>query len=308
FNYAYPELYFQLRQPVIKPLSEESKEGSAIILALIKEMGFLPELPQSLYDAGKDGITAYSMELMMFIQEHMELAKIMPVILAETLSPSLGSVNQSLIVGLLMGAGKAFKAGAVALGYPDDDLTMTEAIYNDIMAHPGGMILSRFTRDNFSLIKTEDKKLALRIEELDGQLENATIDNELERLKMPEDMPLILHAGLHHETVANTSLRDPEWNKGRDADAMLVSLSDAGKLGIENGETVRIVTKASSAEIPVEVSKYAAEGVVYIRHGRGLVYDGVKYGVNVNELVSSKDSDEFFTPTHRRVPCRIEKI
>lgn len=308
FNYSYPELYFQLRQPVIKPLSEESKEGSAIILALIKEMGFLPELPQSLYDAGKDGITAYSMELMMYIQENMEYAKIMPVILAETLSPTLGSVNQSLIVGLLMGAGKAFKAGAVAVGYPDDDMTMTEAIYDDIMAHPGGMILSRFTRDNFSLIKTEDKKLALRIEELDEQLKNATIESELEALKMPAHLPLILHAGLHHETVANTSLRDPAWNKGRDADAMLINDSDAKTLGIENGETVRIVTKASSAELPVEVSKYAAEGVVYIRHGRGLIYDGVKYGVNVNELVSSKDSDEFFTPIHRRVPCRIEKI
>ncbi|MEA4895670.1 MAG: molybdopterin-dependent oxidoreductase [Oscillospiraceae bacterium] len=308
FNYTYPELYFQLRQPVIRPLSEEEREGSAIILSLIKEMGFLPELPQTLYDAGGESITAYGMELMMFIQEHMEYAKIMPVILAETLSPSLGSVNQALIVGLLMGAGKAFKAGAVALGYPDDDLTMTETIYNDIMAHPGGMILSRFTRDNFSLLKTEDKKLALRIIELDEQLKNVTIENELESLKMPSDMPMILHAGLHHETVANTTLRDPAWNKGRDADAMLISEADAENMGVINGETVKIVTKASSAALPVEVSKYASEGVVYIRHGRGLVYDGVKYGVNVNELVSGIDSDEFFTPTHRRIPCRIEKL
>jgi len=170
------------------------------------------------------------------------------------------------------------------------------------------MILSRFTRDNFSLIKTEDKKLALRIEELDERLKSATIENEIEKLKMPADMPMILHSGLHHETIANTSLRNPAWNKGREADAMLMNEADAEKLGIENGEKVKIVTKASSAEIQVEVSKYAAQGVVYIRHGRGLIYDGVKYGVNVNELVSSKDSDEFFTPTHRRVPCRIEKL
>ena len=89
---------------------------------------------------------------------------------------------------------------------------------------------------------------------------------------------------------------------------MFMNKSDAEKMGIANGEKVRIVTKASSAEIDVEISPLTAEGVVYIRHGRGLIYDGVKYGVNVNELVSSEDSDEFFTPTHRRVPCRIEKI
>ncbi len=308
FNYSYPDLYFQMRQPVLQPLSDEEREGSAIMLALMKEMGFVPELPQSLYDAGKDGITAYCMELMMYIQENMEYAKIMPVILAETLSPALGSVNQALIVGLLMGASKAFKAGAAAVGYPDDDLTITEAIFADILKHPEGMILSRFTRDNFSMIKTEDKKFALRIEELDDQMKAATIENELEKLKMPADMPMILHSGLHHETVANTSLRNPEWNKGKDADAMLMNEADAEKLGVADGEKVRIVTKASSAEIVAEISKYAAEGYVYIRHGRGLVYDNVKYGVNVNELVSSTDSDEMYTPMHRRVPCRIEKI
>jgi len=238
----------------------------------------------------------------------MELAKIMPVILAETLSPALGSVNKSLVVGLLMGSSRAFKAGAVAVGYPDDDLTMTEEIFNDILAHPEGMILSRFTRDNFSLLKTEDKKLALRIEELDERLRDATIDNELEALKMPAEFPMILHSGLHHETVANTGLRNPAWNKGRDADAMFMNEADAEEKGIATGDKVRIVTKASSAELEVEISPLTAKGVVYIRHGRGLIYDGVKYGVNVNELVSSTVSDEFFTPTHRRVPCRIEKI
>ena len=233
FNYTYPELYFQLRQPVLSPLGDELKEGSEIMLELMKEMGFVPELPQSLYDAGRDGITAYSMELMTYIQEHMELAKIMPVILAETLSPALGSVNKSLVVGLLMGSSRAFKAGAVAVGYPDDDLTMTEEIFNDILAHPEGMILSRFTRNNFSLLKTEDKKLALRIEELDERLRDATIDNELEALKMPAEFPMILHSGLHHETVANTGLRNPDWNKGRDADAMFMNEADAEEKALQ---------------------------------------------------------------------------
>lgn len=307
FAYSYPDFYFQMRQPVLEPLSSESREGSAIMLSLIKEMGFMPELPASLYEAGKDGITAYSMELMMYIQEHMENAKLVPVLLAETLAPTLGSVNKAMVVGLLMGASKPFKLGAAAMGY-DDEFTRVESMFTDILAHPGGMILARFQGENFNLLRTEDKKLALRIEALDDRIKAATIENEIDNLKVDSQYPMLLHAGLHHETVMNTNLRNPAWNKGRDADAMFMNERDAKNLGLENGEKVRIVTKASSAEIEIEISPNAAEGVVYIRHGRGLIYDGVKHGVNVNELVLSTDSDELFTPMHRRIPCRIEKL
>ena len=109
FNYSYPDLFFQMRQPVLEPLSEESREGAAIMLELIKAMGFLPELPESLYEAGKKGITAYLQEMGAFIQENPQHAKIVPVILAETLGYALGSVNQAMIVGLLISSNRAVK-------------------------------------------------------------------------------------------------------------------------------------------------------------------------------------------------------
>jgi anaerobic selenocysteine-containing dehydrogenase len=158
------------------------------------------------------------------------------------------------------------------------------------------------------MLKTEDKKINLVIEELYERVKNATVETELAAIKPSAEFPMFLHAGLHHETVMNTMLRNPAWNKGRDADSMFMSEADAKKLGIADGDTVRIVTRASSAEIKVEISPAAAENFVYIRHGRGLVYDGVKYGVNVNELVKATDCDEMYTPMHRRVPCRIEKV
>ncbi|MGB4517473.1 MAG: molybdopterin dinucleotide binding domain-containing protein, partial [Dethiobacteria bacterium] len=83
---------------------------------------------------------------------------------------------------------------------------------------------------------------------------------------------------------------------------------DAARLGLADGEKARITTRASSAEIEVEITPRAAEGCVYIRHGGGLIYDGKKYGVNVNELVHRTDRDEMCTPMHRRIPCRVEKI
>lgn len=308
FSFSFPELYFQMRQPVLEPFSPECKEGTEIMLELIRAIGAIPELPEELYEAGNNGLTAYSMELMMFMQEHMEYMKLMPVIMAETLGPILGSYNQALICALLVGSGKAFKVGATAMGYPDgDDPEFGEKVFEDILKHPEGMILANFQCDNFRMLKTDDKKINLIIEELVGPMKSSSIENELEALRPSEEYPMYLHSGLHHETVINSSLRNPAWNKGRDADNMFMNEVDARRLGVADGDMVRIVTKASSAEIKVEISPLAAENFVYIRHGRGLIYDGVKYGVNVNELVKSTDSDEMFTPMHRRIPCRIEK-
>ncbi len=307
FNYTYPDLFFQMRQPVLEPLSPESKEGSAIILELAGAMGLVPELPESLYEAGQSGITAYLGAVSAYLQDNPQHIRSMPLILAETLGRALGSVNQALVVGLLLKSSDAFKAGAVAGGYPND-LTLIEALFKEIMAHPEGSYLVRFQEDNFKMLATADKKLALKIEELLTPLAKATVESERERLQMPAEYPLILHAGLHLDTVANTYLRNPAWNKTRRWATMLVNKADAARLGLADGETARITTRASAAEIEVEISPRAAEGCVYIRHGGGLIYGGKKYGVNVNELVLGTDRDEMCTPMHRRIPCRVEKI
>ncbi len=306
FSSSYPDFFFQLRQPVVEPISEECKEGSAIIIELAKAMGYLPELPDSLYEAGKNGITAYLSVMGSYIQENPQFAKVLPMVLGETLGKSLGSVNQALIVGLLIGSSKAFKAGAAAMGYPPD-FTMIETMYKDIMAHPQGLMLAKFQGNNFQMLRTEDKKIALKIDELLEPVRSASIETELAGLKMPEEYPMILHSGLHHETVANTTLRNPEWNKSRRWGTLLVNATDAVRLGLADGGHARVTTEVSAVEIEVEVSPRAAIGCVYIPHGGGLVYDGKKYGVNVNELVKSTNRDEMYTPMHRRIPCRVEK-
>ncbi len=307
FNFSYPEVYFNMRQPVIKALSPETKEGAAIILEIIKAMGLLPEIPESLYEAGEKGITSYLGDFNQYLMDNPDNARFAPLILAETLGKTLGSVNQALIVGLLLNSSPAFKAGAVSLGYPAD-ITMFEKMYEDILANPQGLIISKFTEDNFSMLATEDKKIALYIEELIEPLKAATITQELEGLRLPEGFPLILHSGLHHETVANTILRNPAWNRSRRVNTMFMNEADTIRLGLRDGDMARITTAAATAEIEVEISPHAAEGCVYIRHGGGLIYDGEKIGVNVNKLVLTTDRDEMGTPMHRRIPCRVEAV
>lgn len=130
----------------------------------------------------------------------------------------------------------------------------------------------------------------------------------LKGLSCPRSTPLILHAGLHVDTMANTVMRNPDWNRSRRWATMLLNETDAHALGLADGEKARIITRASAAEIEVEVIPRAASGCVYIRHGGGLIYDGKKYGVNVNELVHRSYRDELGTPLHRRIPCRVEKV
>lgn len=135
-----------------------------------------------------------------------------------------------------------------------------------------------------------------------------TVESELEGLKLPPEYPLIFHAGLHVDTVANTVMRNPDWNRSRRWATMLLNETDAHALGLADGEKARIITRASAAEIEVEVSPRAASGCVYIRHGGWLIYDGKKYGVNVNELVHRSYRDDLGTPLHRRILCRVEKV
>ncbi|MEQ8200703.1 MAG: molybdopterin-dependent oxidoreductase [Syntrophomonadaceae bacterium] len=307
FSFSYPEFFFQLRQPVVEPVSPECKEGSAILLEIAKAMGYVPDLPDSLYAAGQGGITAYLGALTDFMKGNPQYARLSPLVMAETLGKSLKSVNLAMVVGLLVNSSKAFKAGAAAMGYPAD-FTMIEAMFKSIMDHPQGLILARFPGDYFNQLRTEDKKIALKIEELLGTVKNASVETELAALQMPAEYPLILHSGLHVETIINSTMRNPAWNKTGGLNTLLVNAADAARLGIEDGEVVRVATQASSVQLPAEISPRAATGCVYIPHGGGLIYGGKQYGVNVNELVKTTDRDEMCTPMHRRIPCRVEKI
>jgi anaerobic selenocysteine-containing dehydrogenase len=87
-----------------------------------------------------------------------------------------------------------------------------------------------------------------------------------------------------------------------------MSPADAEKLGFADGQMVKVVTEAGEETIEVEVTEATRKGQVIIPHGFGLVYDGVKYGANVNRLTKNTHRDQFGTPMHRYVPCRVEAL
>lgn len=310
FNFSWPGLYFQLRTPIVEVEPDnESREKCAIFMDLARAMGFVPACPPELYAAAAEGLDAYKAALFAFLSSSPENMKNIPLIVGETLGPALGSVNLATLFTILLSkeSSSKFRTGAAAAGFPDDG-RQTIHLFNAIKANPQGLIIARMPGENIGMLRTEDKKFAVHIEELREPIALVTVEEELAALALPEEYPMILHSGLHVDTNANSNMRNPEWNRKHRWGTMLINAADAERLGIVDGGQARVTTQASSVVIEAEVSERAAQGCVYIPHGFGLIYNGKKYGVNVNELVRTSDRDELCTPMHRRIPCRVEKV
>lgn len=125
---------------------------------------------------------------------------------------------------------------------------------------------------------------------------------------MDTQFPLILMAGRHISMNANTLMHNPAWNEGK-RDCTLAMHPDAAALNLQDGQQVRVTTQAGSEEIALRVTvTQARKGHVVMPHGFGLIYNGIKYRANVNRLTKSTHRDQFGTPMHRYVPCRVEGI
>ena len=83
--------------------------------------------------------------------------------------------------------------------------------------------------------------------------------DELDELGDPpggsDEWPLLLAAGERRAFTANTIFRDPAWRKREGQDALRVATADAERLGLADGDAVRIVTERGAAVIAVSVDE-----------------------------------------------------
>jgi len=182
-------------------------------------------------------------------------------------------------------------------------------VYQATIDHPEGvLVLDRDPSGNLEKVATENKRIQLHSAEVDAWIGEINPEDEEKRLIPDDAFPLILMAGRHMDMNASTMMRDPAWNQGRRACTLAINPADAEELGLTDGETAKIITEAAEETIEVEVTDDARKGHVVIPHGFGLVHDGVTHGVNVNRLTKATHRDQFGTPIHRYVPCRVETL
>ncbi len=178
-------------------------------------------------------------------------------------------------------------------------------------AHPEGFVIGMNEPETQikKHIAHPDGKFHTWCIEIDEYIKRITPEQEEEALKLQDDYNFILSAGRHSEEGHNATMRNPATFKYRQPYTLAMNPEDGKEMGFENGQMVKVSTKAGELTIPVEYTWQTARGYVLIPHHFGYTFEGKKVGEHVNVLTSHKDIDELTgNPTWRYTPCRVEKI
>ncbi len=305
FSLTFPEVYFQIRHPCCETDGEALEEGE-IFTRLTDALGILPSIPDALFQRSREDRGLFAMELLQFMGSDRKAARFLPFIVAKTLGRELGSAHLSALWGLLMMFPQHAGEDIARAGYDVSPL-VGEELFNKLLDHPEGTVIAKMPeQDNLNALRTPDRKVHLYIEEMESWINEIAPDKEERSLRNVE-YPFVLVAGRHFPYTANSIMRDPEWNSGKQVCTLLMSDEDARALGLKDGAEVWLTTEASRLKVPVEVSDIPPRGTVVLPHGFGLVHGGERVGVNVNQLTKNTHRDRIAaTPLHRYVPCRIE--
>jgi len=167
--------------------------------------------------ADKGDRLKFGAALIEYLQANPEADRSMPYILSKTLGKKLGSGNLASFWGLLQNLPPSVHEMAARVGF-NPGPGLGEEIFQAILQHREGIWIGEADVekwDHFQALATEDGRINLNVPEMADWIQE--IDPEAESMKLQEDaaFPLILRAGRHIDSNANTMMRDPAWNKGR---------------------------------------------------------------------------------------------
>jgi len=315
FNFEFPANYFCLRAPVVEPLAGPLAEPE-IHRRLVHAIGALKDDDKdmaALREAARNSRAAFAMEFMRVTSTRPDLAALVPVVLYETLGPTLGAGNETaaIVWGLAHTCARTYPESLKRAGFDGDPFRVGEALFEAVFTRREGVHFSIDPyEETFKRIATTDGRISLAIPELIGEL----IELKGEQTPRDDQFPFVLTAGERRSTTANTAIRDPEWRPKDRNGALRMNPADAESLGVKTGGKVRITTRRASAEAVVEVSDRMQRGHVGLPNGAGLWYpdrEGQEFlhGVPPNELTSTDHCDWIAgTPFHKHVPARIEAV
>ena len=310
FNLEFPSNYFHLRRPVFEPLEgtlPEYEIHSRLCRALD---AYDDERLAPLTAAAQVGRAAYTEALFQFMVDNADLGKLLPIILYETLGPTLDTADgvdaagAAAVWGLAQQAAGFWDASIRRAGIDGEQLG--DALFDHILANPSGIVFSTDDYDEtMKRLLTPDGKVNLVIPELLEEFDGLAAEPSP---VTPDDAyPFVLAAGERRSSTANTIYRDPSWRKLDKQGALRLSPDDAGRLGLVDGDRARVTTKRGDGVAVVEVTDSLRNGHASLPNGFGLGPDSV--GVAPNELTSKDDRDWFAgTPFHKHVRAKIEKV
>ncbi len=163
-------------------------------------------------------------------------------------------------------------------------------------------------------LMTEDRLIHLAPREFVSDVKR--LKNAIENNKRDPHFPFLL-IGRRDIRSSNSWMHNSQrMVKGRNRCKALININDAKNLEIENGETVKIISRTGEIEIEVEVTEDVMEGVISIPHGWGHSREGVKLrvakkhpGVSVNDITDDEFIDKLTgNAAFSGVKVRVEKV
>ena len=309
FNFEFPDNTFHLRHPLLEPLPGTLAEPE-MWSRLVRALGAIDEAElEPLRAAARESRAAYAQALMEATGANPSLTKVLPVVLYETLGPTLpdGLEAAAALWGLAQRCFMATPEAVRRAGHADGD-----ALFEAILAGRSGITFTRDEyEDDWGYVRTPDRRIALEIPEMLAEL-RALADAPAQFTDA--EFPVVLAVGERRAYTANDIFRDPSWRKKDAEGALRVSEPDAVALGLADGARARITTARGSAVATVEVSDAMLAGHASLPNGFGLDFTGEDgetrvTGVAPNALTSSDWRDAFAgTPWHKHVPARIEAL
>jgi anaerobic selenocysteine-containing dehydrogenase len=308
FNFDFPRNIFHLRHPVLDPPDGVLPEPE-IHARLVEASGALTDIDYApLREAAAAAGGAFAEAFLAAVADP-RLRRLAPVLLYRTLGPTL---PQGPAPAVLWAAARACAtanpSGVRRAGFGEGP-EAGERLFRAILNNPSGVVITDDTEDE-TWRRLAGRPIQLDIPELLAEI--ARLPQRPAPAADPE-WPYVLSAGQRRAFTANTIIRDPGWRKRDQQGALQISDSDATRLGVTTGDTVRLSTRRGAVEVTVEPTPRMRAGHIALPNGLGvLVHDAgevLTAGVAPNELTATQDRDPWAgTPWHKHVPAKIEVI
>ena len=313
FNFEYPANFFHVRAPVIEPLPGTLSEPQ-LYLRLARALGIMPpaDAIESLRAAAQTGANAFATAFADFTGRFADHAAVLPILLFETLGPTLPDGTAAAAPLWLASQRLAKTQGAAvrrALKLSGELSTpaLGQALFDAVVGARSSIAFSLHD-EVWSLLETPDKKIRLAI----PSLLQALTSLDPATLQAPEGFPLILSAGQRRLQNANQIVRDPSFHV-RDPDGvMYVHPQDLASLPAQDGQWVNIVSARGRLAVRAKADETMRPGHVALPHGYGQSHpdaQGQRHvsGPRINHLTDSQWCDPVArTPYHKFVPVRLE--
>ncbi|MCE5287953.1 MAG: molybdopterin-dependent oxidoreductase [Nocardiaceae bacterium] len=314
FNFEFPHNSFQLRAPILDPLSGTLAEPE-IYARLMRELKVVPDATiKRLRSAAHAGRSAFAVAFFSAGMADPSLLKVASHVLYETLGETLPPKMRgaAALWGVSHMCATSYPKGVRNAGFTGNGLEPGEKLFEAVLNERSGVTFTVDEwEDTWHYVRYPDRRFRVHIPELVAQLH--ALRDEEPGWTTPE-YPLVLAAGERRAFTANTIIRDSGWRRRDAGGSLRISPEDAENLGIENGSTVRVTTEAGSAVTTAEITDTLRSGHVTLPNGLGVdnvtpAADGAGVGISPNDLTSTRYQDPIAgTPWHKYVPARVEAV